>query len=87
MGSLSCLSYRKWATLPVNYYHSYPHPRLTGDSRWPAYTPFGEAIGPLSGSFPLLSLRTNKADVVVGVEREVAERLDDSEEKWRVDGR
>jgi hypothetical protein len=61
--------------------------RLTGDIRWPAWTPIEVAIGPLSGSFPLLSLRTNKADVVVGVEQEVAERLDDSGEKWRVDGR
>jgi hypothetical protein len=43
--------------------------------------------GPIGGSFPLLSLRTNKADVVVGVDREVAERLDQSEEKWRVSGR
>ncbi|KAF9480662.1 DUF89 domain-containing protein [Pholiota conissans] len=61
--------------------------KLTGDIRWPSWTPFSEAIGPLAGSFPLLSLRTNKADVVVGVPREVAERLDQSNEKWRVDGR
>jgi hypothetical protein len=32
-------------------------------------------------------LRTNKADVVVGVEREIAEKLDGSGSKWRVDGR
>jgi hypothetical protein len=43
--------------------------------------------GPLAGSFPLLSLRTNKADVVVGVNKELAEQLDNSGEKWRVDGR
>lgn len=79
--------------------------RLTGDVRWPAWTPFAEAIGnglpsrrsnvmlilyaqgPLAGAFPLLSLRTNKADVVTGVEKETAERLDASGEKWRVDGR
>ncbi|KAJ7073264.1 DUF89 domain-containing protein [Mycena belliarum] len=61
--------------------------KLTGDVQWPAWTPFATALGPLAGSFPLLSLRTNKADVVVGVEREVAERLDKSGEKWRVDGR
>ncbi|TFK69791.1 DUF89-domain-containing protein [Pluteus cervinus] len=60
---------------------------LTGDVKWPAWTPFAEAIGPLAGSFPLLSLRTNKADVVVGVQKEVAEGLDASEEKWRVNGR
>ena len=43
--------------------------------------------GPLVGAFPILSLRTNKADVVVGVPQEVADRLDAAGEKWRVDGR
>lgn len=43
--------------------------------------------GPLYGAFPVLSLRTNKADVIVGVERETAERLDRSGEKWRVNGK
>ena len=43
--------------------------------------------GPLAGSFPLVSLRTNKADVVVGVDKAVADRLDESGEKWRVSGR
>ncbi|KAJ7468594.1 DUF89 domain-containing protein [Mycena latifolia] len=61
--------------------------RLTGDVKWPAWTPFSTALGPLAGSFPLLSLRTNKADVVVGVKREIAEQLDSSGSKWRVDGR
>ncbi|KAJ6468966.1 DUF89 domain-containing protein [Mycena vulgaris] len=61
--------------------------KLTGDVQWPAWTPFSTALGPLAGSFPLLSLRTNKADVVVGVKREVAEQLDGSGSKWRVDGR
>ncbi|KAF8721942.1 hypothetical protein AX14_010059 [Amanita brunnescens Koide BX004] len=61
--------------------------KLTGDIRWPAWTEFAQALGPVGGSFPLLSLRTNKADVVVGVDREVAERLDQSGEKWRVSGR
>ncbi|TFK47253.1 DUF89 domain-containing protein [Heliocybe sulcata] len=61
--------------------------KLTGDIRWPAHTSFEEAIGPLVGSFPILSLRTNKADVVVGVDEEVARRLDESGEKWRVNGK
>jgi hypothetical protein len=43
--------------------------------------------GPVAGSFPLLSLRTNKADVVVGISKEIAGNLDQSGEKWRVDGR
>ena len=63
-------------------------PRLTGDIQWPASTPFEKAIGPLAGSFPILSLRTNKADVVVGVDQDVADRLDVEENrKWRYDGR
>ncbi|KAF7430965.1 hypothetical protein PC9H_006680 [Pleurotus ostreatus] len=61
--------------------------RLTGDVKWPAWTPFNQAVGPLAGSFPLLSLRTNKADVVVGVDKDIAQRLDQSDEKWRVNGR
>ncbi|KAJ7063533.1 DUF89 domain-containing protein [Mycena amicta] len=64
----------------------YEH-RLTGDVQWPAWTEFADALGPLAGSFPLLSLRTNKADVVVGVPRDVAEKLDEAGSKWRVDGR
>lgn len=46
-------------------------------------------IGPLHGHFPLLSLRTCKADVVVGLDEGVAERLDaDKNEKgWRVNGK
>lgn len=43
--------------------------------------------GPLAGSFPLLSLRTSKADVVVGIPQEVEDRLKKSDEKWRVSGR
>ena len=44
-------------------------------------------IGPLAGSFPLLSLRTNKADVAVGIDRATVERLDLAGENWRVSGR
>jgi hypothetical protein len=43
--------------------------------------------GPLAGCFPLVSLRTIKADVVVGVDKAVAERLDKNEERWRFSGR
>src|SRR5258706_5623075 len=43
--------------------------------------------GPLQGSFPILALRTNKADVAVGVSAKVAQELDDKGEKWRVSGK
>ncbi|OSD03671.1 DUF89-domain-containing protein [Trametes coccinea BRFM310] len=61
--------------------------KLTGDVQWPVSTPFEEAIGPISGTFPILSLRTNKADVIVAVDAEVAEKLDKSGEKWRYNGK
>ncbi|KAH6909443.1 DUF89 domain-containing protein [Coprinopsis sp. MPI-PUGE-AT-0042] len=61
--------------------------KLTGDIKWPSATPFPEAIGPLAGAFPLLSLRTNKADVAVGVPDEVSRKLDAEGEKWRTNGR
>jgi hypothetical protein len=44
-------------------------------------------LGPLLGSFPILSLRTNKADVVVGVDQAKADELDKIGRKWRFDGR
>ncbi|EKM52419.1 uncharacterized protein PHACADRAFT_260786 [Phanerochaete carnosa HHB-10118-sp] len=61
--------------------------KLTGDVSWPVSTPFEEAVGPLAGDFPILSLRTNKADVVVGVPQDVADKLDAAGEKWRVNGK
>ncbi|CAE6351379.1 unnamed protein product [Rhizoctonia solani] len=63
--------------------------KLTGDIKWPNNTPWEEAIGPLAGRFPLLSLRTCKADVVVGLGLGVAERLDvDPKNKgWRASGK
>ncbi|KIM77429.1 hypothetical protein PILCRDRAFT_825394 [Piloderma croceum F 1598] len=55
--------------------------------KWPVSTSFDTAVGPLAGSFPLLSLRTNKADVAVGIEQAVADRLDRAGEAWRTSGR
>ena len=43
--------------------------------------------GPIAGSFPILSLRTNKADVIVAVDPDVAKKLDESGEKWRYNGK
>ena len=47
----------------------------------------GARTGPLAGAFPLLSLRTNKADVAVGVPEAIAAALDARGEKWRTSGR
>ncbi|KAG8700609.1 hypothetical protein FRC09_005848 [Ceratobasidium sp. 395] len=63
--------------------------KLTGDIKWPNDTPWETAIGPVAGRIPLVSLRTCKADVVVGLGPGVAERLDaDPKEKgWRAGGK
>lgn len=50
--------------------------KLTGDLQWPKTTPFKTAIQQLAASgLPILSLRTCKADVVVGLPDGVNEKL------------
>lgn len=50
--------------------------KLTGDVHWPSTTPFQAAICPLSQQgLRVLTLRTNKADVCVGLEPGMEERL------------
>ncbi|KAI0339174.1 DUF89 domain-containing protein [Trametopsis cervina] len=61
--------------------------KLTGDIKWPVTTTFETAVGKFGGAFPILSLRTNKADVVVDVPQETADKLDAAGEKWRVNGK
>ncbi|KAF9498122.1 hypothetical protein BDN71DRAFT_440515 [Pleurotus eryngii] len=61
--------------------------QLTRDVKWPSWTPLSEAVSPHVGSFPLLSLRANKADIVSGFDRDIAQRLCQSDETWRVNGR
>ncbi|PWN52319.1 DUF89-domain-containing protein [Violaceomyces palustris] len=61
--------------------------KLTSDAVWPTTTPFLDAIGPLSGKFDLLSLRTCKADVCVGLPEGREAELDQVDPKWRVNGK
>lgn len=66
------------------------HRKLTYDCQAPSQTPFDVAIGPMSseeGAPPVVSIRTIKSDVVVGVSEEVTKKLDKDEEGWRISGR
>lgn len=56
--------------------------KLTGDRKWPRTTPWTEAIGPLAtNGITLLSLRTCKADVQVGLPEGLDEKLSHAWEK------
>lgn len=65
--------------------------KLTRDGLWPHSTPFVDALGPLgSGSgIKVLALRTNKADVCVGVDPDRLELLEASapDEAWVRNGK
>ncbi|PWN42868.1 DUF89-domain-containing protein [Ceraceosorus guamensis] len=66
------------------------HRKLTYDCQAPSQTPFDIAIGPLAsedGAPPVVSLRTVKSDVVVGVDEATAARLDKEEPGWRISGK
>lgn len=65
------LNYRKW----------------TSDAQWPFSTPFHEVLGPVDGKLNLLVLRTNKADVCVGVPKERLAKLDEEDPNWRTNGK
>ncbi|GAA5903195.1 damage-control phosphatase ARMT1 family protein [Sporobolomyces salmoneus] len=66
------------------------HRKLTYDCHAPPSTPFPMAIGPLAtepGAPPVLSLRTIKSDVVVGIPPNKAEELDETEKGWKISGK
>ncbi|KAL8292981.1 hypothetical protein RQP46_000675 [Phenoliferia psychrophenolica] len=66
------------------------HRKLTYDCHSPPSTSFDVGIGPLAsepGAPPVLSVRTIKSDVVVGLPEGVAERLDEEEPGWKISGK
>ncbi|KAJ7293048.1 hypothetical protein C8J57DRAFT_1428964 [Mycena rebaudengoi] len=69
------------------------HRKLTYDCAAPASTPFDVAIGPMAssaGAPKVVSLRTIKSDVVVGLGAEgdsIAEKLDETEPGWKISGK
>ncbi|WP_213456639.1 damage-control phosphatase ARMT1 family protein [Rhizomonospora bruguierae] len=58
--------------------------RLVGDCDWPSTTPFVEAASYFPG--PVVTLRTLKSDVVVGIDSRTLSALDASREPWRTSG-
>jgi hypothetical protein len=60
--------------------------KLTFDCRWPWTTPFSTALQGF-GPCPILSLRTLKADVVVGLKPGEGEALAQVDAGWQVNGK
>jgi len=59
--------------------------RLVGDALWPPSTPFARSCEYVRA--PVVSLRTMKSDAVLGLPPGLAEGLDATEPRWRIDGR
>jgi len=59
--------------------------RLVGDVHWPPTTPFEEATAYFPA--PLVALRTMKAELIVGLGAGDAERLQEQDPEWMVNGR
>jgi hypothetical protein len=58
--------------------------RLVGDSYWPATDSFAALTAYFPG--PMITLRTLKSDVVVGLDSSVVAELDAAENAWRISG-
>ncbi|KAL1920086.1 uncharacterized protein VTP21DRAFT_1232 [Calcarisporiella thermophila] len=61
--------------------------KLTYDCQWPTTTPFEEAIGPLTQGPPVVVLRTNKADVCVGLPDGKEKEVEEKDKDWRYSGK
>lgn len=61
------------------------HRRALGDAVWPTETPFAHVTARFPA--PLLTLRTLKSDVVVGLAPGMQARLDAEDAQWRVNGK
>jgi hypothetical protein len=59
--------------------------RLLGDRHWPYTTPFAAIVH--NPPAPVLALRTLKAELAAGLQREQISRLDRREPEWMVNGR
>jgi uncharacterized protein with ATP-grasp and redox domains len=59
--------------------------RLLGDAHWPPTASFAQAMTYFPA--PLVSLRTCKAELIVGLEPGEAEQLDAQDAHWRVNGK
>jgi hypothetical protein len=59
--------------------------RVVGDAIWPAPATFAQACEGLP--CPVVCLRTMKSDAIVGLRPGLAEQLDATEPRWRVDGK
>ena len=66
--------------------HAQPnYRRVVGDALWPADAPLAAACSHLPA--PVVCLRTMKSDPVLGLPAGLAETLDATEPRWRIDGR
>ncbi len=59
--------------------------RLLGDARWDPTTPFDFATSYFPA--PFVSLRTLKAELIVGLSREMVERLNREDREWLANGK